>query len=108
MAYMIFTRDRAGGAEIRDAHRAQHYAYLRENAHRLIASGGVQDEKGNYAGGLIVLDVDTHAEAEAFAAADPFGRAELFDQVIIMRWVQAFLGGREDRGPFRAADQQTG
>ena len=108
MAYMIFTRDRAGGAGVRDAHRAQHYAYLRENAHRLIVSGGIQDENGNYVGGLIVLNVDTHAEAEVFAAADPFGRAELFDQVIIMRWVQAFFGGREDRGPFRPADRPAG
>jgi uncharacterized protein YciI len=101
VAYMIYTRDRADGTPLRDTHRAEHYAYLRQHAHRLIASGGIQDEDRRYVGGMIVLDVDTLAEAEAFAAADPFTRAGLFEQVVITRWVQVFLNRREDREAVR-------
>lgn len=95
MAYLIFTRDRSDGKPIRDANRAEHYAYLQAHQHRLIASGGVQGENGQFIGGAIILDVDTLDEAKAFVDADPFSRAGLFEDVIVARWAQAFLDGRQ-------------
>lgn len=95
MPYLIFTRDRADGQAIRAAHRAEHYAYLQANTHRLLASGGLQDENGSFDGGAIILDVDTLADAQAFADGDPFSRAGLFDEVIIVRWVKAFFDGKQ-------------
>ncbi|CAH1659402.1 YciI family protein [Chelatococcus asaccharovorans] len=95
MPYLIVTQDRADGKPIRDAHRAAHYAYLQANQGRLIASGGLQDENGQYVGGAIILDAETLADAQAFADGDPFSQAGLFDKVTIVRWVKAFFNGRQ-------------
>lgn len=98
MPYLVFTRDVENGAHIRNEVRAAHYEYLRANAHRLIASGGVQNENGQYIGGAIIINVDTREEAEEFARNDPFAHAGLFGEVTIVRWVQAFLNFKEDKG----------
>ncbi|MBA4222528.1 MAG: hypothetical protein C0458_17500 [Methylobacterium sp.] len=95
MAYLILTRDRADGAAIRNAHRAEHYAYLQASQHRLIASGGIQDEDGRFVGGSIILDVDTLTDAKAFANGDPFSKAGLFDEVLVVRWIKAFFDGKQ-------------
>ncbi|KQZ46661.1 hypothetical protein ASD54_21865 [Rhizobium sp. Root149] len=95
MAFMIFTRDRSDGASIRDACRAEHYRYLQANAHLLVASGGLLNDSSAYSGGLILLNVATMAEAEAFIAGDPFTREGLFGEVILMPWVPAFLDGKQ-------------
>ncbi|KGB82707.1 hypothetical protein JT55_06360 [Rhodovulum sp. NI22] len=95
MAYMIMTRDKPGAEEIRAANRVAHYAFLRSHRNILIASGGLQNENGEFNGGLIVIDVDTREEAEEFLRADPFSDAGLFGDVTISRWKQAFLDRAE-------------
>ncbi len=95
MPYLIVTRDCSEGASIRNAHRAAHFAYLQENQHLLIASGGIQDEEGQFIGGCIILDVDTMAEAQAFADGDPFSKAGLFGEISIARWFKAFFDGKQ-------------
>jgi hypothetical protein len=37
-------------------------------------------------GSLIILTVGSKAEAEAWAAADPYARAGLFQSVMIQEW----------------------
>lgn len=95
MPYMIITRDKPGAEDIRATHRAAHYAFLRSRQNILIASGGLQDDDGQFNGGLIVIDVDTRQEAEDFLRADPFHDAGLFGDVTISRWKQAFLDRTE-------------
>ncbi|CAN5413119.1 hypothetical protein BH10PSE18_BH10PSE18_00910 [soil metagenome] len=92
MFYIVLTEDKPGCQALRDQHRAAHYAYLVAHEHLLLASGGLQTEDGDgFIGGLIVLKVDSRAEAEQFAAQDPFTKAGLFAFVRIERWKRAFF-----------------
>jgi len=49
-------------------------------------AGPFLDPQGNMTGSLIVLDVPDLAAAEAWAAADPYARAGLFESVAIREW----------------------
>lgn len=92
MFYIVLTEDKPGCQALRDRHRADHYAYLIEHKQLLLASGGLQTDDGNgFTGGLIILDVTSRAEAEQFAAQDPFAKAGLFAFVRIERWKKAFF-----------------
>ena len=95
MPYMIMTRDKPGKEEVRAAYRAAHYAFLRSRQNMLIASGGLQDDAGQFNGGLMVIDVETREEAEEFLRTDPFHEAGLFEDVTVSRWKQAFLDRAE-------------
>mgnify|MGYP001609746969 CR=1 FL=1 len=92
MPYMIETVDRPDSVDLRVATRADHLAYLTENADRLIMAGAKWSDDGTVPlGSVIVLDVDTREEAEAFAAGDPFAQAGLFGETRITNWRVAFL-----------------
>lgn len=94
MPFMILTFDKPGHRDVRDRHRAGHYAHLQAHQAKLIASGGLRDDSDvDFIGGAILLDTDDRAEAERFAASDPFTRAGLFERVEIVRWRPAFLNG---------------
>jgi uncharacterized protein YciI len=58
-----------------------------------IASSGVVEmagpflnDKGEMSGSLVILEVGSKAEAEAWAAADPYAKAGLFAKVRIEEW----------------------
>lgn len=91
MPYMIMMLDKPHSKAIRDEHRAAHYAYLIEHQSKLLLSGGLlQDDESQFMGGLIMLDVATRQEAEAFVANDPFTRAGLQESTRIERFRTAF------------------
>lgn len=92
MPYLIETFDQPDSAALRQATRPEHLAFLHENAARLLAAGAKWTEDDQTAlGSVIILDVDSREEAEAFAAQDPFARAGLFAETRITRWRLAFL-----------------
>ena len=49
-------------------------------------AGPFIDAAGQMCGSLIVLNVGSKAEAEAWAAADPYAQAGLFASVMIQEW----------------------
>jgi uncharacterized protein len=49
-------------------------------------AGPFIDAAGQMCGSLIILNVATKAEAEAWAAADPYAKAGLFQSVMIQEW----------------------
>lgn len=49
-------------------------------------AGPFLNPEGQMIGSLLVLTVDTLAEAEAWAAADPYAKAGLFESVTIREW----------------------
>ena len=67
--------------------RPSHIEYIMSNAHRIIASGGFFPEDGDFPnGGLIILDVETKAEAIDYIENDPFYLKGLFREYTITRW----------------------
>lgn len=85
MPYALICRDKPGATGIRLANRDAHLAWAREGG-LVIFGGPMLDEAGAMIGSLVVIDVADRAAAEAFAAADPYGRAGLFESVEIVAW----------------------
>jgi len=92
MPYAIITQDKPNQLELRNAVRAEHLDYLVANQHKLLAGGAVIDDDGTGGhGGIIIVDTDDRAEAEAFIANDPFTKAGLFEHTTVSRWRKAFF-----------------
>lgn len=95
MPYMIETFDKPGCADLRSRLRPEHLDYLEANKALLLACGAKLDDAGELAsGGLYLLAVESRAEAQAFIEADPFLKGDLFQRVMVTRWRQAYLDGR--------------
>ncbi|MFK7963836.1 MAG: YciI family protein [Burkholderiaceae bacterium] len=94
MPYAIITFDKPDALSIRVATRDEHVAYLKANQHRLIAAGGlIEDDGTGGLGSILLVDTDDRADAEQFAADDPFTKAGLFKKTLVMRWRKAFFDG---------------
>jgi uncharacterized protein YciI len=92
MAYVIHCTDKPNSLDLRNTHRSEHLAYLEANQHKLLAGGALIDDNGEGGyGGVLIVDTDDRAEAEAFAANDPFTKAGLFSGVTVTRWRKVFL-----------------
>ena len=93
MPYAIITIDKPNSLARRNEHRAVHLDYLTANQDKLLAAGAKTDENGEGGyGGIIIVDTDDRAEAEAFIQNDPFTKAGLFSSIEVVRWRKAFLG----------------
>jgi len=100
MAFLILTIDKPGHKHVRDAHRAAHYRHIEAHLDKILAGGGLRDdEDAAFLGGAILFDAHTREEAQAFAGADPFTQAGLFERVEIIRWRPAFLNRRRVEPP---------
>lgn len=84
MAYVLLCRDKTGALQTRLDNRPVHLDFLKGSGKVIFAGPFIEDEKP--VGSMVVLDVATRAEAEAFAAADPYAVAGLFDEVVIREW----------------------
>ncbi len=92
MPYAIQTKDKPDHGQLRAELRDEHLAFLNANLHKLLAAGAVIDDDGTGGhGGILIVDTDERAEAEAFAADDPFTKAGLFESVTVTRWRKAFF-----------------
>ena len=92
MPFAIITRDKDGHAHVRDSHQEAHKKYLDTHKHLLLAAGAMLHDDGQTAhGGVLLVDVESREEAEAFIRNDPFWDAGLFGDVTITRWRKAFF-----------------
>ena len=89
MPFAIYCRDKPGHAAVRAENRAAHLEYIDGFADRVIVAGPLLDEAGTgMIGSLLLMDFASRAEAEAFAAGDPYAKAGLFESVTVMPWKQ--------------------
>jgi uncharacterized protein len=70
----------------RQTHFEEHKRYLRAAPLRILLSGPVAAGDRDTAGALIVAEVESLAELEAFNAADPFVTHGVYGAVQILRW----------------------
>jgi len=83
--YAIICTDKDGALEIRKANREAHLAYSGETP-VVFLGPFLDDDTCDMKGSLVVLDVETRAEAEQWAANDPYAKAGLFQTVRIERF----------------------
>jgi uncharacterized protein len=83
--FVLVCIDKPNARELRAANRPAHLDYV--DASGVVTLGGpFLDDEGNPTGSLIILDVPDRAAAEAWAAADPYAKAGLFESVTIRAW----------------------
>jgi uncharacterized protein len=93
MLFTIVCTDRPGSLDRRLATRPTHLAYLETYQAKLAYAGALIDIDGRPCGSLLMIDVADRAEAEGFAAGDPYAKADLFESVIIRPFRPAFKDG---------------
>jgi uncharacterized protein len=86
MLFVISGRDHENGLEHRLAIRPRHRAHYESLGDDLILAGPYLDAAGEPIGSMIVIRRRNQAEAEAFAAADPFVTEGVFASVTVSRW----------------------
>ena len=79
--FVLTCIDKPDALEVRMGARPAHLEWAKDKPIRL--GGPFLDEAGQMAGSMIILEVEDMAAAEAFAAADPYGKAGLFRSVDI-------------------------
>ncbi len=93
MLFSLINTDRPNCLELRMATRPAHLEWLVGEQHKLVVAGAQLDAAGNPIGSLIVLDVPDRAAAEAFAAADPYTKAGLFESSVVRPFRQVYKDG---------------
>jgi len=85
MRYALICIDKPNALQTRVDNREAHLEHIRSSG-VVEQAGPFIDAAGQMCGSLIVLGVGSKAEAEAWAAADPYAKAELFQSVMIQEW----------------------
>lgn len=85
MLIALIARDKPDHLQTRVDNRAAHLAYIEETG--VVAQAGpLLDQNGEMAGSLVILDVEDMKAGEAWAAADPYNKAGLFEAVELITW----------------------
>ena len=73
-------------AELREKKLQPHIDYLRSQNKILVLSGATtSDDAKEFVGSLLIVNVGSRAEAQAFVDGDPFTKAGMFTNVTITR-----------------------
>jgi uncharacterized protein YciI len=84
MRVALICIDKPDLAQMRADNRAAHLAYIETTG--IVEMAGPFLEGGAMVGSLIVLNVETMAQAQAWAAGDPYAKAGLFASVQLREW----------------------
>jgi uncharacterized protein YciI len=93
MLFVLICTDKPASLDLRLATRPQHLAYIETYQDRIVQAGALLDTDQRACGSLLIIDVEDHAAAAGFAEADPYGRAGLFESVIIRPYRQVVVAG---------------
>jgi uncharacterized protein len=85
MRYALICIDRPNALQTRVETRAAHLEHIQTSG-VVEQAGPFIDAAGQMCGSLIVLGVASRDAAEAWAAADPYAKAGLFQSVMIQEW----------------------
>jgi hypothetical protein len=87
MLFVFHCLDKRDHAAVRAENRQAHLDYLKGYTDRIFAVGPLlSEDTAQMVGSLLILDFETLADAQRFAAGDPYAKADLFDTVSIRPW----------------------
>lgn len=86
MLYAIICIDKPGALETRKANREAHLAHIKGSDGAIVQAGPFLDADGQMCGSLLIFEADDIAAAKAWAEADPYAKAGLFQSVEIRAW----------------------
>ena len=82
--YAIICRDKPGQLQTRLDTREAHLAHIRDSG--IVRMAGPFIEAGQMCGSLVVVEADDLAGARAWADADPYRAAGLFQSTEVVEW----------------------
>lgn len=85
MRVALFCHDKPDALQVRLDNRTAHLAHI-EATGVVEMAGPLLTPEGQMCGSLVILTVDTLADAQNWAAADPYAKAGLFASVTITEW----------------------
>lgn len=85
MLIALMAQDKPGALQTRLDNRDAHVAYLKETG-VVSQAGPLLDDNEQMIGSLVILDVEDMAAAQAWAANDPYAKADLFAEVKLVPW----------------------
>lgn len=85
MRVALFCTDKANALQTRLDNRTAHLAHI-EATGVVEMAGPLLDDTGAMCGSLIILSVESLADAQAWAAADPYALAGLFEKTSLIEW----------------------
>jgi uncharacterized protein len=99
MKFAILFEDDPAHADKRQQHMGEHLAFLERNAARILAAGPLRNaEDGAPAGGLWLVDADSHQEARRLTEQDPLFATGLRRTVTVLEWRRVFADGNRFSG----------
>ncbi len=93
MLFALINTDRPASLDLRMATRPAHLDFLASQESVIMSGGALLDADGKPSGSLLVIDVPDRAAAEAFAAADPYTKAGLFEGTVVRPFRQVYKDG---------------
>jgi len=91
MNFLLYCVDKADHGHVRTENRPAHVDYLKSNLNRIVIGGPMTSDDGAaMLGSMLVIEAADRAEAEAFAAGDPYAKAGLFESVTISAYKKVF------------------
>ena len=88
--FAIHCLDKPDAGGLRAKTRGVHLDYLAKREAALFAAGPLLGLDGSPVGSLVILDCADRKAAYAFAAADPYSLAGLFQSVAVTAWRQVY------------------
>lgn len=85
MRVALICIDKPGHLHLRTENRPAHLQHIQDSGVVEMA-GPFLDAEGGMCGSLVVLNVETMDQARAWAEADPYAKAGLFQSVEIREW----------------------
>ncbi len=91
MHFVIYCLDKPDHAHVRADNRPAHVEYLKASAGKIVCAGPMLSDDGEgMIGSTLVMEFADRAEADAWAANDPYAKAGLFESVSIRPWKKVF------------------
>jgi uncharacterized protein len=88
MRVVLICQDKPGALQVRLDNRAAHLAYIADTGIVDLA-GPFLNDAGSMTGSMIVLNVESMAQAREWADGDPYAKADLFASVTLTEWKRA-------------------
>lgn len=82
--FAVICRDKPGALQVRLDTREAHLGFIRDTG--IVQMAGPLLEEGEMRGSLVILEAEDIADAQDWAANDPYKAAGLFDSVQVIEW----------------------
>ncbi len=91
MHFVIYCLDKPDHMQVRMDNRPAHVEYLKAHTDKIVAAGPMlKDDGEGMNGSTLIMEFGDKAEAEDWAANDPYAKAGLFQSVDIRAWKKVF------------------